>query len=64
MKRRPMPGYGDAATWGPCTGHPNDPRTDNAAEWDDDVTADDVARYVVPDSDEFDEAAMWGGMDK
>lgn len=22
-------GYGDAVTWGPCTGHPNDPRTDD-----------------------------------
>lgn len=25
-------GYGDSATWGPCTGHPNDPRTDMDAE--------------------------------
>lgn len=25
-------GYGDSATWGPCTGHPNDPRTDIDAE--------------------------------
>ena len=22
-----MPGYGDAATWSPCDGHPHDPRT-------------------------------------
>lgn len=25
-------GYGDPCTWGPCTGHPNDPRTDVDAE--------------------------------
>lgn len=25
-------GYGDPCTWGPCTGHPNDPRTDMDAE--------------------------------
>ena len=25
-------GYGDSCTWGPCTGHPNDPRTDIDAE--------------------------------
>lgn len=25
-------GYGDTCTWGPCTGHPNDPRTDVDAE--------------------------------
>lgn len=25
-------GYGDPCTWGPCTGHPNDPRTDIDAE--------------------------------
>lgn len=25
-------GYGDSATWGPCTGHQNDPRTDVDAE--------------------------------
>lgn len=24
-----MPGPGDRETWGPPTGHPNDPRTDN-----------------------------------
>lgn len=23
-----MPGYGDEATWPACTGHPNDPRTE------------------------------------
>lgn len=25
-------GYGDPVTWGPCMGHPNDPRTDAEAE--------------------------------
>lgn len=25
-------GYGDSCTWGPCTGHPNDPRMDVDAE--------------------------------
>jgi hypothetical protein len=59
---RPMPGYGDEQSWPAGTGDPNDPRS--PGDWDDDVTADDVARYVVPDSDEFDEAAMWGGMDR
>lgn len=29
---RVMVGYGDPCTWGPCTGHPNDPRTDIDAE--------------------------------
>jgi hypothetical protein len=24
-----MYGYGDEQTWGPCTGHPMDPRTDD-----------------------------------
>lgn len=27
MNYRDMPGYGDEATWGDCTGHPLDPRT-------------------------------------
>ncbi len=26
-------GPGDAQTWGPCTGHPNDPRTDDDGDW-------------------------------
>ncbi|MBW1673545.1 MAG: hypothetical protein JRJ45_07830, partial [Deltaproteobacteria bacterium] len=30
-----MPGPGDEATWGPCTNHPNDPRTPEAPEIDD-----------------------------
>ena len=32
MKMRVTAGYGDPCTWGPCTGHPNDPRTDIDAE--------------------------------
>lgn len=32
MKMRVTAGYGDPCTWGPCTGHPNDPRTDVDAE--------------------------------
>ena len=28
---RNLPGYGDEATWPPCVGHPNDPRTDHEA---------------------------------
>ncbi|MCL2656860.1 MAG: hypothetical protein FWD62_05450 [Betaproteobacteria bacterium] len=32
------PGFGDAATWGRCAGHPNDPRTD-----DDGFEADEIA---------------------
>lgn len=27
-----MPGFGDEATWGPCTGHPLDPRTPELTE--------------------------------
>ena len=29
-----LPGPGDMATWGPCTNHPNDPRTPDAPEVD------------------------------
>jgi hypothetical protein len=29
---RNMPGPGDEATWGPCTGHPLDPRTPEEPE--------------------------------
>ena len=29
-----LPGVGDEATWGACTGHPNDPRTDHDAAAD------------------------------
>ena len=29
---RNLPGPGDEETWGPCTGHPNDPRTPEAVE--------------------------------
>lgn len=32
MKMRVTAGYGDPCTWGQCTGHPNDPRTDIDAE--------------------------------
>lgn len=33
-----LPGYGDPATWPKCTGHPNDPRTedDGREEWESD----------------------------
>ena len=27
-----MPGPGDEETWGPCTGHPGDPRTEDITE--------------------------------
>jgi hypothetical protein len=27
-----MPGYGDATTWDPCSGHPHDPRTTDVAD--------------------------------
>ena len=30
--RYDKPGYGDPGTWGPVTGHPNDPRTDDEEE--------------------------------
>lgn len=44
-------GAGDEATWGPCTGHPNDPRTEDSnvvmvegREYDlDDLTGDQIA---------------------
>jgi len=29
---RNMPGPGDVETWGPCTGHPGDPRTEDPTE--------------------------------
>ena len=29
MNLSAMPGFGDEATWPPCSGHPNDPRTDD-----------------------------------
>lgn len=33
-----LPGWGDPATWPRCTGHPNDPRTedDGREEWESD----------------------------
>lgn len=34
---RNCPGYGDEATWGPCMGHPNDPRTDYSDDYEKDV---------------------------
>lgn len=37
-----LPGYGDEATWPPCVGHPNDPRTE-PAKWD--------CRDGMPDED-------------
>lgn len=36
---RPTPyGYGDAATWGACTGHPHDPRSPEPSEHDDEIS--------------------------
>lgn len=29
MNLSAMPGFGDEATWPPCSGHPNDPRSDD-----------------------------------
>ena len=29
-----LPGPGDEITWGPCTNHPNDPRTPDAPDVD------------------------------
>jgi hypothetical protein len=47
-------GPGDEATWGPCTGHPNDPRTEdsnvflvNGVEYDlDDLSANEIAELL------------------
>lgn len=36
------PGPGDPETWGPCTGHPLDPRTDDD-EWSDECDEDEQA---------------------
>lgn len=33
------PGFGDAATWPPCAGHPNDPRTDDGDDFDAEAAA-------------------------
>ena len=32
MPAHMCPGPGDSETWGPCTGHPGDPRTEDATE--------------------------------
>lgn len=53
-------GYGDAATWGSCTGHPLDPRTedtpDSPYQWalDDGIAALRINRGLL-DIDAFDE---------
>lgn len=33
------PGFGDAATWPPCAGHPNDPRTEDGDDFDAEAAA-------------------------
>lgn len=35
MGNRHLPGPGDESTWGRCTGHPHDPRTETEEDfWD------------------------------
>lgn len=55
-----VPGMGDEATWGPCEGHPNDPRTPDgpehagtAAALDDVIDALTAARNEVEREDEW-----------
>lgn len=45
-------GPGDEATWGECTGHPNDPRTDDESE-ECDAPALDASRDPGPDDDYY-----------
>lgn len=48
-----LPGPGDEATWGPCTNHPNDPRTPISIE-------DEIAELRSQRKEELIEAAMAG----
>lgn len=56
------PGFGDAATWGPCTGHPADPRTSEGEELMDGLQ--EAISYAQGDlskaakAETFEEAAM------
>lgn len=43
MNTNRMPGPGDEATWGPCTGHPLDPRTPDPADLSDLIKAEEEA---------------------
>lgn len=46
-------GPGDAATWQPCVGHPNDPRTDDEDDftlWEESASYADVLSPMVIDS--------------
>lgn len=54
MHAAQMPGFGDAATWPACTGHPLDPRT----EADDDLLTEDEAREIAREELEADAYAF------
>lgn len=43
-------GFGDPETWGPCTGHPNDPRYDSALD-----EAIENEKYLLLGTPEFDD---------
>ena len=46
---RNMPGPGDPETWGPCTGHPMDPRTPESLPDDECDVEELLERYVASD---------------
>lgn len=45
-------GPGDAITWAPCAGHPNDPRTDDEdfIDWEESSSYADILSQAVIDS--------------
>ena len=52
MSRYTPYGPGDSITWPPCTGHPNDPRTDDLFPPDDDENEDDLEQDNEDDEPE------------
>lgn len=52
MKAYTEYGPGDEATWAPCAGHPNDPRTDDEdfLSWEESASYADVISSAVIDS--------------
>jgi len=42
-------GPGDEATWGPCVGHPNDPRTEDSDMYEVDGKVYDLGGDLAPD---------------
>lgn len=53
LNPRNMPGPGDEESWGPCTNHPNDPRTPDAPEPSDAQLDQALAEYIDDNLDPF-----------